>query len=255
MNKMQALDNLHIVLVETSHPGNIGAAARAAKTMGLSRLRLVKPRLFPHDDAAAFASGAAELLEAAQIYPTLAEAVADCRMVVGTTARRRTVGAPILGPGEAAQQMLAAAASQPVALVFGRERTGLTNEEFDLCQLGIEIPANPEYSSLNLGAAVQVLAWELRKAALQGIETSAENESCDPPASAEQLEGLYGHLEKVLIGTGFLDADNPRYLMRRLRRLFGRAGLDERELNILRGILSSVEKPYPPAGRKPDESL
>lgn len=245
---MQALDNIHIVLVETSHPGNIGAAARAAKTMGLGNLRLVKPRMFPHEDATAFASGAAEVLEQARLCDSLAEAVADCRLVVGTTARRRTVAAPIDTPRESAEQMLAIAQSQPVALVFGRERTGLTNEELDLCQRLVEIPANPAYSSLNLAAAVQVLSYECRLAALSvEVQTHDTAERRDPPASAEQLEGLYSHLERVLIGTGFLDADNPRYLMRRLRRLFGRAELDERELNILRGVLGSVEDPHPPS--------
>lgn len=251
---MQALNNIHIVLVETSHPGNIGAAARAAKTMGITRLRLVTPRLFPHADATAFASGAVDVLEAVQLFDSVATAVADCRMVVGTTARRRTVNAPILRPDEAARNVVGTAADQPVALVFGRERTGLTNEELDLCQQLIEIPANPDYSSLNLAAAVQVLSYECRCAAQgarDGVSDSDVQEGVrnDPPASAEQLEGLYGHLEEVLTGTGFLDPDNPRYLMRRLRRLFGRAGLDERELNILRGILTSVQDPHPPAGR------
>ncbi|MDX1496863.1 MAG: RNA methyltransferase [Salinisphaeraceae bacterium] len=248
---MQALDNIRIVLVETSHPGNIGAAARAAKTMGIQSLHMVKPRFFPHEDATAFASGAVDVLERAVLHDSLEAAVSDCRMVVGTTARRRTVNAPILLPDEAASNLVAAGEKQPVALVFGRERTGLTNSELDICQQLIEIPANPEYSSLNLAAAVQVLSYECRRAALN---TSSEvSEQCseprDPTASAEQLEGLYGHLETVLIGTGFLDADNPRYLMRRLRRLFGRAGLDERELNILRGILSSVQNPHPPRAK------
>lgn len=245
---MQALNNIRIVLVETSHPGNIGAAARAAKTMGINDLHLVSSRLFPHADATAFASGAVDVLEQAQLHDSLAEAVADCRLVVGTTARRRTVNAPILAPDEAARNLQKTAMEQPVALVFGRERTGLTNAELDLCQQLIEIPANPDYSSLNLAAAVQVLSYECRRAALREEGKSVDGgEQRDPPASAEQLEGLYGHLEEVLIGTGFLDADNPRYLMRRLRRLFGRAGLDERELNILRGILTSVQDPHPPS--------
>ncbi len=244
---MQALDNVHIVLVETSHPGNIGSAARAAKTMGISKLRMVRPRLYPHADATAFAAGASEILEQSLQFDSLGEAISDCRLVVGTTARRRAVVAPILLPGEGAHNLIQVASSQPVALVFGRERTGLTNEELDLCQQLIEIPANPDYSSLNLGAAVQVLSYELRKAALEGVDSSEQDEGRDPPASAEQIERFYTHLEQVLIGTGFLDASNPRFLMRRLRRLFGRAGLDEREVNILRGILGSVEKPHPPS--------
>lgn len=247
---MQALKNIRIVLVETSHPGNVGAAARAAKTMGINDLHLVSPRMFPHADATAFASGAVDLLERAQIHDSLAEAVADCRMVVGTTARRRTVTAPVNTPDEAAGNVVQTAMGQPVALVFGRERTGLTNEELDLCQQLVEIPANPDYSSLNLAAAVQILSYECRRAALRTTGVAGEEEErSDSPATAEQLEGLYEHLEEVLISTGFLDADNPRFLMRRLRRLFGRAGLDERELNILRGILTSVQEPHPPAGR------
>ena len=243
---MQELNNVHIVLVETSHPGNIGSAARAAKTMGITRLRMVKPRLYPHADATAFAAGATEILEQSLQFDSLADAVSDCRLVVGTTARRRAVAAPILLPTEGAENLIQVASEQPVALVFGRERTGLTNEELDLCQQLIEIPANPDYSSLNLGAAVQVLSYELRKAAFGKVEVAEEDEARDPPATAEQIERFYSHLEQVLIGTGFLDADNPRYLMRRLRRLFGRAGLDEREVNILRGILGSVENPHPP---------
>lgn len=242
---MQALDNIRIVLVETSHPGNIGATARAMKTMGLSQLCLVKPRLFPHPDATAFASAAVDVLEQVKVCDSLAEAVSDCRRVVGTTARRRTVAAPVGLPSEVIPALYQLALEHPVALVFGRERTGLTNEEMDICQQGIEIPANPDYSSLNIAAAVQVLCYELRCQALKGKGSPAEPPS-DPPANAEQLEGLYAHLERVLTGTGFLDADNPRHLMRRLRRLFGRTGLDEREVNILRGILTSVEDPHPP---------
>ncbi len=244
---MQALNNIRIVLVETSHPGNIGAAARAMKTMGLSNLVLIKPRFFPHEDATAFASGAAGVLENARLCDSLAEAVADCRWVVGTTARRRTVAAPVAAPQEVIPELYRQAQRDHVALVFGRERTGLTNEELDLCQKGIEIPTNPDYSSLNLAAAVQVLSYELRKAALSYDEEVAEDEPVsDPPASAEQLEGFYEHLQRVMIDTGFLDPAYPKHLMRRLRRLFSRAQPDEREVNILRGILSSVEDPHPP---------
>lgn len=248
---MQALDNIRIVLVETSHPGNIGAAARAMKTMGLSQLVLVRPRFFPHEEATALASGAVDVLENARICDSLADAVADCHTVVGTTARQRTVAAPVGRPSEIIPGFYALARTYPVALVFGRERTGLLNQELDLCRQGIEIPANPEYSSLNLAAAVQVLGYELRCRALQDSgPDSGEHENGDPPATTAQLEGLYAHLERVLIGTGFVDPGNPRFLMRRLRRLFSRAGLDQREVNILRGILTSVEDPHPPAEGK-----
>ena len=242
---MQALQNIHIVLVQTSHPGNIGAAARAMKTMGLSRLRVVKPRFFPHEDATAFASSALDVLDNAEQFDSLADAVADCRWVVGTTARKRTVAAEVGTPAEVMPELLQRAANEPVALVFGRERTGLLNEELDLCQRGIEIPANPDYSSLNLAAAVQVLSYEIRRVALDSAPTQSD-EPRDPPATARQMEGFYDHLERVLMGTGFLDPANPRHLMRRLRRLYSRAGVDERELNILRGILTSVEDPHPP---------
>lgn len=242
---MSASENIQIVLVETSHPGNIGAVARAMKTMGLKHLRIVKPRYFPHEDATAFASGAVDVLENAGVFNSLEEAVADCRWVVGTTARKRTVAAEVGTPVEVVPEICRRASTDPVALVFGRERTGLLNEELDLCQKGIEIPANPEYSSLNLGAAVQVLCYEIRKTLLDGVDPTG-HDSRDPAATAEQLESFYGHLEKVITQTGFLDRDNPRYLMRRLRRLFSRAELDEREVNILRGILSSVEDPHPP---------
>ncbi len=244
---MQAFNNIRIVLVETSHPGNIGAAARAMKTMGLSQLVLVKPRMFPHADASAFAAGADDVLANARICESLTEAVSDCRYVVGTTARRRTVAIPVGTPSEVMPEVCRQASTQPIAIVFGRERTGLFNEELDLCQQGIEIPANPEYSSLNLAAAVQVMSYELRKQLLDGQgEVREEAEPRDPPASTQQLESFYEHLERVMTNTGFLDRSNPRFLMRRLRRLFGRAQPDVREVNILRGILSSVENPYPP---------
>lgn len=242
---MQALNNIRIVLVETSHPGNIGSAARAMKTMGLSQLVLVKPRLFPHEEATAFAAGADDVLQNAVLCDSLQEAVADCRYVVGTTARRRTVAIPVGTPEEVMPVLYQQAQAQPVALVFGRERTGLFNEELDLCQQGAEIPANPEYSSLNLAAAVQVLSYEVRKQALLELPASEEAPK-DPLATTEQLENMYEHLQRVMVNTGFLNPDNPRFLMRRLRRLFGRAQLDEREVNILRGILGSVEDPHPP---------
>ena len=233
-------NRLRIVLVETSHPGNIGAAARAMKTMGLTRLLLVNPGEFPHPDADARASAAVDLLESAQVVPDLDTALAGCVLVAGTSARRRGIGPPELLPRECAARLTAAAAEQDVALVFGRERTGLTNEELDRCHLLVTIPANPEYASLHLAAAVQVLAYELM---LAGGSAAAAAESEVPLATADEMERLYQHLEQAALETGFLDPENPKHLMRRLRRLFNRAQPDQNELNILRGLLTALQAP------------
>ena len=233
-------NRLRIVLVETSHPGNIGAAARAMKTMGLTRLLLVNPGEFPHPDADARASAAVDLLESAQVVPDLDTALAGCVLVAGTSARRRGIGPPELLPRECAARLTAAAAEQDVALVFGRERTGLTNEELDRCHLLVTIPANPEYASLNRAAAVQVLAYDLM---LAGGSAAAAAESEVPLATADEMERLYQHLEQAALETGFLDPENPKHLMRRLRRLFNRAQPDQNELNILRGLLTALQAP------------
>ncbi len=233
-------NRIRIVLVETSHPGNIGAAARAMKTMGLGRLLLVNPAEYPHPDATALASSAGDVLEGAQVVPDLDTALEGCVLVAGTSARRRGIGPPELMPRECAARLTAAAAERDVALVFGRERTGLTNEELDRCHLLVTIPANPEYASLNLAAAVQVLAYELLLA--RGTTpTAAESEV--PLATADELERLYQHLEQAALETGFLDPENPKHLMRRLRRLFNRAQPDQNELNILRGLLTALQTP------------
>lgn len=227
-----------IVLVGTSHPGNVGSAARAMKTMGLSDLVLVAPSRPLDESAEARASGAADVLAGARQFPDLASAVADCSLVIGATARHRKLGAEPLAPREAATRIATRPAGEGAAVVFGRERTGLTNEELELCQAELHIPANPEYSSLNLAMAVQIAAYELRLAA----GTEAPRKAMEHPlATTADLERLYEHLEQVLLEIGFLDPEHPRQLMRRLRRLFGRSGLDRNELNILRGILSAVE--------------
>lgn len=235
---MDSLANIRIVLVGTTHPGNIGGAARAMKTMGLSALHLVDPRQFPSAEATARASGADDLLARARVHASLDEAVADCGLVFGASARPRTIPWPVMDARETALRALAEAAQAPVAVVFGREHSGLTNEELERCNYHIHIPANPEYSSLNLAAAVQVVAYELRVAALQGASVEAKEE---PPATAEEVEGFYRHLEQTLVDIGFLDRDNPRQLMRRLRRLFGRVRLEATETNILRGILTAAQ--------------
>lgn len=238
---MNRLDAVRVVLVETSHPGNIGAAARAMKTMGLSDLALVAPRAYPHANATARAAGADDVLARARVFPTLADAIADCVLVAGCSARARSLAWPQADPRTAAMRL---AQSQRAALVFGRERTGLTNAEMDLCHLSVRIPANPEYSSLNLAAAVQVLSYELRVADT-GVDAAPPEPDATPAATAAEMEHFYAHLERVLIDTGFLDPAAPKHLMRRLRRLFARAGPDSNEANILRGILTSIEHPYP----------
>lgn len=232
------------MLVAPRHPGNIGAAARAMLTMGLTQLALVRPRRFPSAEATERASGAAAMLETAHIAETLEEAVAGCAWVVGSSARQRHLGDEPMRPDEAAQRLIEAAQTARVALVFGSERMGLTNEELDRCHARTSIAANPEYSSLNLAAAVQVYAYELRRAA--GLAQIPAGKTLHPwyaPSTAEEMENFYEHLERVLLRTGFLDPANPRLLMRRLRQLCARARPDRNEVNILRGILTSVERP------------
>jgi TrmH family RNA methyltransferase len=232
-------ERVHVVLVATTHPGNIGASARAMKTMGLSSLRLVRPSGFPGAEASARAAGAGDLLAAAKVHETLAEAVRDCSLVLGSSARQRSIPWPEYTPREAAARVAAAAAAgENVALVFGRERSGLSNEELALCNGMIRIPANPAFQSLNLAAAVQILAYELRLALLDGTEPPPEEA---PLASAEDMEQFYDHLARCLEDIGFYDPEHPRRLMQRLRRLFNRAQLDQNEYNILRGILAAAQ--------------
>jgi TrmH family RNA methyltransferase len=230
---------IRIVLVGTTHPGNIGAVARAMKNMGLTDLALVGPRYFPHEDATARASGAEDLLDRATVVATLEEAIADCVFVAGASARSRAIEWPSLAPRECAARLLAESAGGRVAVVFGPEKSGLTNEHLDRCQVLLTIPTNPEFSSLNLAMAVQVMAYELLVARL---DPPAVEEPEIPPATAEEMEHFYAHLEDVLTDTGFLDPDNPRTLMRRLRRLFIKAAPDQNEVNILRGVLTSVDR-------------
>ncbi|HET7588191.1 MAG TPA: tRNA (cytosine(32)/uridine(32)-2'-O)-methyltransferase TrmJ [Gammaproteobacteria bacterium] len=233
-------ERVRIVLVGTTHSGNVGAVARAMKTMGLARLWLVAARCDVDEVATARASGATDVLAAAQHVDTLDEALTGCRLVLGTTARPRTLDWPALEPRPAAEKLVAEAAEGDVALVFGPERTGLSNEDVDRCHYRVTIPANPDYSSLNLAAAVQVLCYEIRVALNQaGGERSETGEA--PAAGADDMARFYEHLERVLLASGFLDPANPRHLMRRLRRLFNRARPDQNEINILRGILRAVE--------------
>ncbi len=238
------LDQIRIVLVNTSHTGNMGSAARAMKTMGLSQMVLVDPQAQPDDNAYALAAGASDLLANARIVSTLDEAIADCGLVIGTSARSRTLSWPMLDPREAGEKLVTEGMQHPVALVFGRERTGLTNDELQKCHYHVAIPANPEYSSLNLAMAVQTLCYEVRMHWLQQEQVGETDMAVDYP-SAEQLEGFYQHLEQTLLKTGFIADDHPGQVMNKLRRLFNRARPEAVELNILRGILTSVQKPRP----------
>jgi tRNA/rRNA methyltransferase len=240
MKKPNALNNIRIVLSHTSHPGNIGAAARAMKTMGLERLYLINPKAFPDPVADARAAGAADVLENAQVCTTLDEALAGTVLAVAVTARRRDLSHEMLSAHQAASRMLVLAPQGEVALLFGTEMSGLSNAELDKCQLLATIPANPEFTSLNLASAVQILAYELRMAFLGATETPAAKAL--EAASFEDVERFYQHLERTMIDTGFLDPASPGRLMQRLRRLFARARPEKEEVSILRGILTSVEK-------------
>ena len=244
---------IRIVLVGTQHPGNIGAAARALKTMGLSRLVLVAPEQYPADEAFRRAAGADDVLASASVVATLAEAVADCRFVLGCTARSRRIALEELHPRAAGERVAEIARRDETALVFGRERTGLTNEELQLCHASVHIPANPEYSSLNLAAAVQVLTYELRVALLAMGEAAAAavEESHGPPANHAQLEGFFAQLGETLDDIDFHKGRAPESAMRKLRRLFLRSNLNEQEVRLLRGILADAQRMARLAGENP----
>jgi len=237
------LKNVRVVLVNTSHAGNIGATARAMKNMELSQLYLVSPENFPSADATSRASGAGDVLAGATVCDTLDQALEGCIWVVGSTARSRKIDWPTTTPRAIAPEVVSRADSGVVALVFGRERIGLTNEEVDKCHSLVSIPCSESFSSLNIASAVQVLAYETHLAALAASGSSVVNTNGrDIPASADDIERFYQELEKVLVGIDFLDPDNPRKLMRRLRRMFGRTEPDSIELNILRGILTAIQQ-------------
>jgi tRNA/rRNA methyltransferase len=233
-----ALDRLRIVLCETSHPGNIGAAARAMKTMGLRHLLLVSPKVFPAPEATALATGAADLLSEAQVCATLEEALAGTVLAVAMTARERELSAVASNLAEAAREAVAWTVRGEVALVFGTEMSGLSNEQVLRCQRLAHIPTDPQFSSLNLAAAVQVACYELRRMALGEVPPAPRGFA---PASSEEIEALHSHAQKALIDLGFLNPARPRRLMPRLRRLFARARLEQEEVNILRGILAAID--------------
>lgn len=248
MIKTDPLKNIRVVLCRPSHPGNIGAAARALKTMGLARLTLVAPQRFPDPEAEWRASRATDVLARARVCASLDEALAGVTLAVACSARSREIAVPQITAREAAARVIAVARRQQAALVFGTERYGLTTAEVNKCQLLATIPANPRYSSLNLAAAVQVLAYELWLAATGGSASGGAGKS-GVLASFDEVEGFYAHLEQTMVEMGFLDPEHPKKLMPRLRRLFARSQLEKEEVNILRGILKSFRRPKSGPGK------
>ncbi len=251
-----ALSGINIVLVEPTHPGNIGSVARAMKTMGLSSLVLVNPKKFPHYEASKLAAGAESVLETARVVTTVKEAIEDCTLVLGTSVRDREVSWPTQNPHTVAKGVFAhinSTSNSCVALLFGRESSGLTNEELDLCQMQIRIDANPQYSSLNLASAVQIMAYELRMQALVKIDCVDEGAASNTAmmtgleqrqvlATNKQKEGYIQHLQSTLEALDFINTKPPTILMRKLTRLYNKAELTVEEIQILRGILSATEK-------------
>jgi len=248
-------ENIKIVLVNTSHPGNIGAAARAMKNMSLHRLTLVAPEEFPSGVAVGRAASSVDILENATVVETLQEAIADCSLVIGASARSRSIPWPMLDPRECGAKIVQESGRHPVALVFGREDSGLNNDELQLCHFHVQIPANENYSSLNLAAAVMVLSYEIYSAYLARESDASAHDDTGQPwdqelSSAAQMEHFYEHLEDVLVDLDFHDRENPRQLMQRLRRLYGRIRIDAMEMNILRGILTHIQQRI---GTKPNK--
>lgn len=246
---MQVLDRLRVVMINTSDSGNIGAAARAMKTMGLSQLVLVQPHEFPTAKATARASGAGDLLYQARVVQTLDEAIGDCQLVLASSARMRTIPWPLINPREAASRVMNEPAGADIAILFGREDSGLNNEELRRCHLHVCIPGNDAYSVLNVAAAIQVICYEMRMAALERAGAQEAQPNPDglrdwdqPLVSSEDTERLLQHFEEVLLELDFFDPGNPKQLLTRLRRLFLRTRMDRLELNLLRGILSTVQK-------------
>lgn len=233
-------DKTRIVLVGTTHPGNIGAAARAMKTMSQEQLYLVEPKTFPSAEASARAAGADDILANAKVFSNLKDAISDCDLVIGTSARTRSIPWPMVSPRECAKT-IADKQYSSVAVVFGRENSGLSNEEMELCNLVLQIPTDKEYSSLNLASAVQIICYEIY--ALIGVDENKQTDETNAALVTQgKMEMFYQHLEECLINIGFHDAENPRLLMHRMRRLFNRTQLEENECNILRGILSKIQE-------------
>ena len=236
--------NIRIVLVNTTHPGNIGGAARAMKNMGLAELYLVQPREYPAPRAVWRAAGARDVLANATIVESVDEAIADCALVVGTSARERRIPWPLLNPRECGEKIYSEDATHKTALLFGREDRGLTNDELQKCHYHVHIPSNPDYSSLNLATAVQVLAYEIRMASLADEQGNlpALSEWDQPPVTAGDLEFFHEHLATTMAELQFYDPENPKQLLTRMRRLFNRVRMDQMEVSILRGLLSAVQR-------------
>lgn len=233
------LDNVRIVLIGTSHPGNIGSAARAMKTMGLSNLVLVDPECEVDGKSKALSAGATDVLEDRQVFATLDEAIADCGLVIGASARPRTLDWPMLDPREMGEKAVIEGQKYPIAIIFGRENSGLSNEELQKCHFHVFIPANPDYSSLNLAMAVQTLCYEIRMAFLADKAYPKQEE--EYPLT-DEIEGMFNHLEQTLIDTRFIVPAHPGLVMTKLRRFFNRARPEVKELRMWRGIFSSVQK-------------
>lgn len=236
--------DIRIVLVNPSHPGNVGAAARAMKNMAITQLVLVNPQEFPDPRAIWRAAGAADLVKNAVVVDSLDEAIGGCHLVVGTSARERKIPWPLVDPKQCVKKIFAEPKESKIAILFGREDSGLTNEELQRCNLHVNVPTSNAYRSLNLAMAVQILCYEIRMHSLDTHEklNDTMDDWDEPLASSADLERFYEHLSKVLVKLDFYDPDNPRQLMTRLRRLFGRVRIDQMEMNILRGILSEIEK-------------
>ena len=235
------LNSVKVVLVGTTHPGNIGATARAMKNMGILDLALVEPKEFPSDVATFRSKAAKDILEKASVHTSLEEAISECELVVGTSARGRTIPWPVLNPREAAEEMHKSSLNGKVAIVFGREDRGLTNEELGLCNFHVHIPSDPEYSSLNLSQAVQILAYEIRLSYLQDRHVNKEYWDVEL-ANNEQTERLINHMDELMQEVDFYDVENPRKLLVRVRRFFKRSKIDVMEANIFRGLFATIQK-------------
>ena len=237
------LEQIVVILCETSHPGNIGSAARAMKNMGLTRLTLVAPHRFPHGEAIALAAGASDILEKASLVTTLEEAITDFQWIFGTSARTRTFRWPQLTPKVAAQKMATYASSQQkVALVFGNEQAGLSNDQLQQCDYHVSIPTHPDYSSLNLAAAVQVIAYEIYQTVFEATNNSSsfQADRGGEKANNQEIAGLLAHFEQIALNLGFLNPNNPKKLLPRIKRLIAKAQLEKDEINIVRGFLKNV---------------
>ncbi len=235
------VDNIRVVMVETTHPGNIGAAARAMKAMGYKNLYLVKPKIYPNAEATARAAGADDILTNAVVCNSLQEALQGCVTVIASSARPRAISSPVFTPREYASKLHEMVMLGPVALVFGRESSGLSNEELEHCNVILQIPTNPDFSSLNVASAIQILCYEFIQG-LQCLETEKIDKEKIQLATADEMKYFYDHLQQSMIDVGFLNPEQPRKLMRRLKSLFNRAHLDENEVSILRGFLAAVQE-------------